>query len=465
MNILILGAGQVGSSAAYDLSRSEANEVTVVDVSADRLRELQDRLDIRTVQGHAAHPQVLTQAGGDDADIVIALTDSDETNMLACQVAYTLFRTPTKIARIRSVEFTSFGKLFSSDAIPVDEIISPEQLVTEYIEQLIHYPGALQVLNFADGKVRLAGVVAHRGGLLVGQELRQLRRHIPHTDARVAAIYRRRADGSRENIKPEGDTVIRENDIVFFIAARKDIRVMMSELRKLEHPIRKVIIAGGGNIGFQLAKRLENTNQVKLIERDRDRARFIAERLSKTIVLPADATDEELMAEENIESTDVFCAVTNAEEANILSALLAKRMGAKKVIALVNRPSYTDIVERQNIDIAVSPQQITLGALLTKVRRGDVVRVHSLRQGTAEALETVAHGSPETSRVVGRAVEDIPLPGGTTIAALVREGNVIMAHHDQTIEAGDHVILFLTETDEKHIRALEKLFQPSAVLV
>jgi trk system potassium uptake protein TrkA len=446
MNILILGAGQVGSSAAYDLSRSEANEVTVVDVNGDRLRELQDRLDIRTVQGHAAHPQVLTQAGGDDADVVIALTDSDETNMLACQVAYTLFRTPTKIARIRSVEFTSFGKLFSSDAIPVDEIISPEQLVTEYIE-------------------RLAGVVAHRGGLLVGQELRQLRRHIPHTDARVAAIYRRRADGSRENIKPEGDTVIRENDIVFFIAARKDIRVMMSELRKLEHPIRKVIIAGGGNIGFQLAKRLENTNQVKLIERDRDRARFIAERLSKTIVLPADATDEELMAEENIESTDVFCAVTNAEEANILSALLAKRMGAKKVIALVNRPSYTDIVERQNIDIAVSPQQITLGALLTKVRRGDVVRVHSLRQGTAEALETVAHGSPETSRVVGRTVEDIPLPGGTTIAALVREGNVIMAHHDQTIEAGDHVILFLTETDEKHIRALEKLFQPSAVLV
>ncbi|MGB5209311.1 MAG: Trk system potassium transporter TrkA [Gammaproteobacteria bacterium] len=465
MNILILGAGQVGSSAAYDLSRSEANEVTVVDLNADRLRELQDRLDIRTVQGHAAHPQVLTQAGGDDADIVIALTDSDETNMLACQVAYTLFRTPTKIARIRSVEFTSFGKLFAPDAIPVDEIISPEQLVTEYIEQLIHYPGALQVLNFADGKVRLAGVVAHRGGLLVGQELRQLRRHIPHTDARVAAIYRRRADGSRENIAPEGDTVIRENDIVFFIAARKDIRVMMSELRKLEHPIRKVIIAGGGNIGFQLAKRLENTNQVKLIERDRDRARFIAERLSKTIVLPADATDEELMAEENIESTDVFCAVTNAEEANILSALLAKRMGAKKVIALVNRPSYTDIVERQNIDIAVSPQQITLGALLTKVRRGDVVRVHSLRQGTAEALETVAHGSPETSRVVGRAVEDIPLPGGTTIAALVRDGNVIMAHHDQQVEAGDHVILFLTETDEKHIRALEKLFQPSAVLV
>ena len=207
---------------------------------------------------------------------------------------------------------------------------------------------------------------------------------------------------------------------------------------------------------------------MKLLERDKDRARYIAERLTKTIVLPGDATNEELLSEESIESTDVFCAVTNAEEANILSSLLAKRMGAKKVIALVNRPSYTDIIERQNIDIAVSPQQITLGALLTKVRRGDVVsivRVHSLRQGSAEALETIAHGTPETSQVVGRAVEDIELPPGATIAALVRGGDVIMAHHDEEIQAEDHVILFLTETEEKQIRAVEKLFQPSPTLL
>lgn len=465
MNILILGAGQVGSSAAYDLSRSGANEVTVVDIDDDKLREMRDRLDIRTVQGHASHPAVLEQAGGADADIVIALTDSDETNMLACQIAYTLFRTPTKIARIRSLEYTTFGKLFAPESVPVDEIIAPEELVTEYIEQLIHYPGALQVLNFADGKVRLAGVVARRGGLLVGQELRQLRRHIPHTDARVAAIYRRKVDGSRESILPEGDTVIRENDIVFFIAARKDLRVMMSELRKLEHPVRKVIIAGGGNVGYQLARRLESTNHVKLIERDKQRASLIAAKLSKTIVLPRDATNEEILAEENIEGTDVFCAVTNAEEANILSSMLAKRMGAKKVIALVNRPSYTDLVERQNIDIAVSPQQITLGALLTKVRRGDVAQVHSLRRGAAEAMESIAHGTPETSDVVGRSIEDIPLPPGATIAALVRGDEVLMAHHDEVIQSEDHIILFLTETDEKHIRAVEKLFQPAPTMI
>jgi trk system potassium uptake protein TrkA len=465
MNILILGAGQVGSSAAYDLSRSAANEVTVVDVDDDRLREMRDRLDIRTVQGHASHPQVLEQAGAADADIVIALTDSDETNMLACQIAYTLYRTPTKIARIRALEYTAVSDLFSPESVPVDEIIAPEQLVTEHIEQLIHYPGALQVLSFADGKVRLAGVVARRGGLLVGQELRQLRRHIPHTDARVAAIYRRRSDGSRESIQPEGDTVIRQHDIVFFIAARKDLRVMMSELRKLEHPVRKVIIAGGGNIGYQLARRLETTNHVKLIERDKRRATEIAAKLSKTIVIPRDATDEEVLSEENIENTDVFCAVTNAEEANILSSLLAKRMGAKKVITLVNRPSYTELVERQNIDIAVSPQQITLGKLLTKVRRGDVVKVHSLRRGAAEALETIAHGTEETSKVVGRSVEEIELPPGALIAAIVRGDDVIMAHHDVVIESDDHVILFLTETEEKNIRAVEKLFQPAPTMI
>jgi trk system potassium uptake protein TrkA len=465
MNILILGAGQVGSSAAYDLSRSAANEVTVVDIDDDRLREMRDRLDIRTVHGHASHPHVLEQAGCADADIVIALTDSDETNMLACQIAYTLYRTPTKIARIRALEYTNVRGLFTPDSVPVDDVIAPEQLVTEHIEQLIHYPGALQVLSFADGKVRLAGVVARRGGLLVGQELRQLRRHIPHTDARVAAIYRRRSDGTRESILPEGDTVIRQHDIVFFIAARKDLRVMMSELRKLEHPVRKVIIAGGGNIGYQLARRLETTNHVKLIERDKRRATEIAAKLSKTIVIPRDATDEEVLSEENIENTDVFCAVTNAEEANILSSLLAKRMGAKKVITLVNRPSYTELVERQNIDIAVSPQQITLGKLLTKVRRGDVVKVHSLRRGAAEALETVAHGTSETSKVVGRSIEDIELPPGALIAALVRGDDVIMAHHDVVIESDDHVILFLTQTDEKNIRAVEKLFQPAATMI
>jgi trk system potassium uptake protein TrkA len=452
MKILILGAGQVGSSAAYHLSREEANEVTVVDRSPEVLRELQDRLDLRTVVGHAAYPDVLTRAGASDADILIALTDSDETNMIACQIAYTLYHTPTKIARIRAAEYMNAKKLFSQESLPVDVLISPEQLVCEYVEQLILYPGALQVLEFAEGRVRLVGARADRDGLLVGQQLKNMKEHIPNTEARIAAIYR---DG--HSVMPDGDTVIREGDEVFFLAARKDIRVFMSEMRKLDDPIRRVVIAGGGNIGFRLAMALEQTNQVKIIERNPERARHISEQLSKAIVLVGDAADEELLLEENIDSTDVFCALTNAEEANILSAMLAKRLGAHKVMALINRPSYAELVEAGTIDIAISPQQVTIGSLLAHVRRGDVVKVHSLRRGAAEAIEAVAHGTPDNSKVVGRRIEDIPIPRGTNIAALVRDDQVIFAHHDTQVEADDHVILFMT--DRRRIEDVEELFQ------
>jgi trk system potassium uptake protein TrkA len=452
MKILILGAGQVGSSAAYHLSREEANEVTVVDMRPEVLRELQDRLDIRTVVGHAAYPDVLQRAGANDADIVVALTDSDETNMVACQVAYTQFHTPTKIARIRAAEYMNAKKLFAQDAIPIDVRISPEQLVCEYIEQLILYPGASQVLDFADGRVRLVGVIADRDGLLVGQRIATLKDHIPNTEGRIAAIYR-----NGKAMLPDGDTVIQEGDEVFFIADRKDIRVFMSEMRRLEDPVRRVVIAGGGNIGVRLALALEQTNQVKIIERDPQRAKVISEQVSKAIVLVGDAADEELLLEENVDTVDVFCALTNSEEANILSSMLAKRLGAHKVMALINRPSYVDLVESGNIDIAISPQQITIGSLLAHVRRGDVVKVHSLRHGAAEAIEAIAHGSPEESRVVGRQIDEIKLPPGSAIVALVRDDKVIIAHHDTVIETDDHVIMFLT--DRRKIDRIEQLFQ------
>ncbi|MDH3531274.1 MAG: Trk system potassium transporter TrkA [Gammaproteobacteria bacterium] len=452
MKILILGAGQVGSSAAYHLSREEANEVTVVDMSPEVLRELQDRLDIRTVVGHAAYPEVLQRAGANDADIVVALTDTDETNIVACQVAYTKFHTPTKIARIRAAEYMNSKELFTQDAIPIDVRISPEQLVCEYVEQLILYPGASQVLDFANGRVRLVGVKADRDGLLVGQRISTLKDHIPNTEARIAAIYR----GGKAML-PEGDTVIQDGDEVFFIADRKDIRVFMSEIRRLEDPVRRVVIAGGGNIGVRLALALEQTNQVKIIERDGKRARYISEQLNKAIVLVGDAADEELLLEENIDNVDVFCALTNSEEANILSSMLSKRLGAHKVMALINRASYVDLVEAGSIDIAISPQQVTIGSLLAHVRRGDVVKVHSLRRGAAEAIEAIAHGTADESKVVGRAIEDIDLPKGAAIVTIVRNEEVIMAHHDTVIESDDHVILFLT--DRRRIEKLEKLFQ------
>jgi len=451
MKIVILGAGQVGRTAAWQLAREEANEVTVVDTNEELLRDLQDRLDIRTVVGNAAYPSVLESAGVADADMLIALTSSDEVNMMACEVAYTLYRTPTKIARIRSAEYTRHPELFSSEALSVDVWISPEQLVTEYVERLIRYPGALQVLDFAGGKVRLVGLSARKGGLLVGQALRSLKEHIPNTEARVVAIYR-----NGRSVQPEGKTVIEDGDEVFFLAAKNDIRRFMAEMRREEKPVRRVVIAGGGHIGFSLAKQLEEHNQVKLIERDPKRARRIAEHLDSTIVLEGDAADEDLLIEENIDSCDAFVAVTNSEEANILSAMLAKRLGAAKVMALINKPSYAELMQSGSIDIALSPQTITIGSLLTHVRRGDVVQVHSLRRGAAEALEAIIHGDHRSSRVVGKRVEDIALPESARIGCIVRGEEVIMAHHDTVVQADDHVVLFIT--DRRHVDQVERLF-------
>lgn len=451
MKIIILGASRVGSSVAENLA-NEANDITVVDQNPDALRALQDHLDLRTVVGHASHPDVLARAGCEDADMVVAVTNSDETNMIACQVAYTLFHTPTKIARVRASEYLQHDSLFSQESMPIDVLISPEQLVTDYIQRLIETPGALQVLDFANGNVRLVAVKAYYGGPLVAHELRTLREHMPGVDTRVAAIFRR-----GHAIVPEGHTVIEADDEVFFIAANKDIRAVMGELRRLDNPVRRVILAGGGNIGRRLAEALESRYSVKLIEHSLQRARLLSEGLTKTIVLQGDAADEDLLREENIDKTDVFCAVTDDDQVNILSAMLAKRMGARKVMALINRSAYVDLVESSIIDIAISPQQATIGSLLAHVRRGDVVVVHSLRRGAAEAIEAIAHGDERTSKVVGRTVDEVKLPPGTSIGAIVRGNEVIIAHHDTRIEADDHVILFLV--DKRRVSEVERLFQ------
>lgn len=451
MKIIILGAGQVGGSLAAELA-SEANDITVVDTDSPRLRELSDRLDIRTVIGRGSFPTILRQAGADDADMLIAVTSSDETNMIACQVAYTLFRTPTKIARIRESAYLTRGGLFHNEAVPIDVLISPEQAVTTYVKRLIENPGALQVLDFAEGKVQLVAVRAYYGGPLVGQELRFLRQHMPGVDTRVAAIFRK-----NRPIIPKGDTIIEADDEVFFIAATGDIRAVMSELRRLEKNYKRVLIAGGGNIGERLAEAIENRYNVRIIEKNKTRADYLSQNLDKTIVLHGSASDKELLIEENIEDVDIFCALTNDDEANIMSSMLAKRLGARKVMALINNPAYVDLVQGGEIDIAISPSQATIGTLLTHVRRGDIVNVYSLRRGAAEAIEAVAHGDSRSSKVVGRKIGEINLPPGTTIGAIVRGEEVLIAHDSTLIESEDHVILFVI--DKKHIRDVERLFQ------
>jgi trk system potassium uptake protein TrkA len=450
MKIIILGAGQVGGTLAEHLA-NEQNDITVVDSDAEKLNALQDRLDIGTVFGGASHPSTLYKAGAEDAEMLIAVTSSDEINMMACQVAYTLFNTPTKICRVRSPNYLSHQEqLFNRDHIPVDVIIGPEQLVTKSIQRLIANPGALQVLDFAEGRVQLAAVRAYHGGPIVGHELRDIRKHMPKVDTRVAAIFRQ-----DRPIIPEGTTVVEAGDEVFFIAAKENIRAVMSEMREVDKPYKRVVIAGGGNIGATLAMNLEGKLQVKIIEKSYDRCRWLSERLDNSIVLNGSASDPKLLNEENIGSTDVFCALTNNDESNIMMSMLAKRMGAKKVITLIANSAYAELVGDE-IDVAISPQQITISSLLTHVRKGDISNVHSLRRGAAEAIEVIAHGDTYSSKVVGRRLDDVALPEGVTIGAIVRGEEVLIAHSHIVVEPDDHVILFLV--DRNNIKAVEKLF-------
>ncbi|WP_205729290.1 Trk system potassium transporter TrkA [Ferrimonas aestuarii] len=466
MKIIILGAGQVGGTLAENLV-GENNDITIVDSNHEILRNLQDKYDLRVVHGQASHPGVLQEAGAEDADMLIAVTNSDETNMVACHLAYTLYGTPTKIARIRSQQYMARqDSLFQSGGhgnnfrgrFFIDELIAPEQLVTQDIRRLIEYPGALQVVEFAEGKVSLVAVKAYYGGPLVGNALSALREHMPNIDTRVAAIFRQ-----GRPILPRGTTVIEADDEVFFVADSKHIRAVMSEMQELESSYRHVMIAGGGNIGFGLAKALEPYHDVKLIERDPQRAAVLSEWLDGTTVFHGDASDQELLTEEQIHQTDVFISVTNDDEANIMSALLAKRLGAKKVMVLIQREAYVDLVKDANIDIAISPKQATISSLLTHVRQGDITNVYSLRGGATEAIEAVAHGDEQTSKVVGKQIQDIKLPPGTTIGAVVRKDEVLIAHDRTVIETDDHVIMFLV--DKKYITEVERLFQPSALFI
>ena len=475
MRIVILGAGQVGTSVAQSLL-SESNDITVVDTDEPRLAYLHERLDLRTVAGNAVLPSVLQSAGLADADMLIALTQSDQTNLVACKLAHSIFNVPTRIARLRSSEFLDNAVLLADENFAVSYALCPEQVITDYLVKLVEFPEALQVLSFADGRVALVGMRAYAGGLLVGHPIKELPSHLgSEIDARIVAVFRQ-----GQAIFPAGETVIEAGDEVFVLAAEEHIRRVMVELRRKSDPVKRVIVAGGGNIGLRVAQKLSGQCVVKLIEHRAARAQSISGALEDGLVLLGDATDEDLLRQEGIDDADLFLALTNDDEDNIMAASLAKSMGCRRVVALINRRSYADLVQGGPIDIAISPAQVSIGDLLTHVRHGFVVKVHSLRRGAAEALEMVVHGDEKNSRVVGRRVGDLPVIAGATLAAIVREVDtpevikcpdtryedetivwrqrkVIVAHKSEIIQSGDHVIVFCL--NKKVIRQVEKLFQ------
>ncbi|MCI1190549.1 Trk system potassium transporter TrkA [Calidifontimicrobium sp. SYSU G02091] len=463
MNIIIIGAGRVGESVAESLV-SENNDITVVDTDPQRLHALQDRLDLRGVPGNGIQPSVLREAGIEDCDMLIACAPMDETNLVVCKVAHDLFNVPTTIARLRSPEFVGDMPLLSKESgFAVDQVICPEQSVTAYIRKLIEYPEALQVLEFAHGVVSLIAVRAVAGGPLVRHALAEIPQLVPDTPMRIVAIYR-----GNERVPAVGSARIEPDDEVFVLAATKHIRRVLGALRQMDRPVRRVMIAGGGKVGLRLAREIHAKHEVKIIETDRRRCDYLATQLPPgVLVLNADSTDEDVMESENVREMDLFIAITSDDEDNIMSCLLAKRLGARRVLALINRRAYADLVQGTAIDIAISPAQTVIGELLAFVRRGDVEAVHSLRRGASEALEAIARGDRRTSRVVGRRIEELALPRGAEIGAIVRGGEeegtepeVIMPHHDTVIQANDHVIVFMPR--KRMVREVEKLFQVGA---
>jgi len=451
MKIVILGAGVTGSSVAGALA-SEENDIVVIDKNPQLLSALKSRLDIATIEGNAAHPTILEQAGVGSADMVIAVTDRDETNMLACQVINTLYEKPKTIARVRAIDFLNHPELFKPGGI--DIVISPEQVVTESIHNLIKYPGALHVSEFAEGMVRLFSIRVALAGFLTGKRIQTVKEKLADSMIRVVAIFR---DGKA--VPVNGEAVITAGDEVFFVCPRDKVRKTLMDLNKLESPIKSIMLAGGGHVGKRLAIALENNYQVKIIEQDINRAKEISNDLRKTLILHGDCTDESLLQEEMIEDIDLFCAITNNDGINLISAGLAKKLGAKKAICLINNNSYLKLLDNSEIDLAIQPKLETLGGILKHVRKGDVVGVSSVCGGSAEAIEAIAHRSQnDTASVVGLRVDQINLPEGVILGALIRDHEVIPVHHDTVFSDGDHVVMFALE--KKLIKSIEHYFQP-----
>ena len=453
-NIIILGAGQVGSSVAKNLAMEQHN-ITVIDRDAAKLKELASKLDLRTVTGNAGHPSVLREAGIADCDLLIAVTEVDEINMMACRIAAKIFNVPKRIARVRSSEYLDDPRLTGEDVFGISHVISPEVLLARYVENLVFYPEALQVLEFADRQVCLVAVLAKAGGLLVGDRIGNLVNHLKTTDARIVAIFR-----GKSAVQPVADTVIEDGDEVFFLSRTADMRRVMEELRKADRPVRRMMVAGGSEFSYRLAQDLEGSYSVKLIEANEKRAHQLVALLDKTVVLHGSENDSELLINEDISQVDLFVAATGDDDRNIIASLLAKKLGAHRVLSLIHQSVYVGVLEDSKIDIVVGLADVTIGSILAHVRRADVARLHSLRRGAAEALEIVIHGDKSTSQCVGRRVDAIAWPAGALLGAVVRGQDVLMAHHDLVLESEDHLIVFVTEI--KTVQKIEKLLQVSA---
>ncbi|ARJ65536.1 Trk system potassium transport protein TrkA [Magnetospirillum sp. ME-1] len=451
MKVIVCGAGQVGFNIAHYLA-GENNDVTIIDQRPDLIRKVSDTLDVQVVLGFASHPAVLEQAGAGDADMIIAVTAADEVNMVACQVAHSLFNVPTKIARVRSQSYLApiWANLFSREHLPIDVIISPEIEVARAITKRLQVPGAIDVIPLVGDKVRLIGVRCTGNCPLINTPLRQLTVLFPDLAIVIIGIVR---DGKA--IVPTSEDQMLEGDEVYFVVDTEHVDRALTAFGREDQEARRIVIFGGGNIGLFLAQQLEaarpNTS-IKIIESNKERAEFAAKAVGHTVVIHGDALDPEILEEASVGAAEAVVAVTNDDETNILSGLLAKRYGCRRTMALINKTTYNSLVAPLGIDVAINPRAITVSNILQHVRRGRIHAVHSLHEGFGELIEADAL---ETSSLVGKPLRDVKLPAGVLLGAVVHDGKVVSPRGSTVIHPGDRVILFATADAVKKV---EKMF-------
>lgn len=451
MRVIICGAGQVGYNIAAYLSR-EDNDVTVIDVDPLAIAKVNEDLDVNGVVGHASNPAVLMGGGASDADMIIAVTESDEVNMVACQVTHSLFNIPKKIARIRRQDYLdpAWSNLFSRAHMPIDVIISPEIIVAEDINRRLSIPGTTSVVRVANGLAHVIGVICEENCPVLHTPLDQIALLFPDLDFKIVAIIR--------NNKPvvlESSEQILPDDEVYFVANTEHVKRVMAAFGHEEQEARRIVIAGGGNIGLGLAKMLIETNpglQIKIIERDRKRAEYLSGQLPETIILNGDGLVKEIMVEAGIENVETYVAVTNDDESNIIGSLLAKQHGCGRAITLVNNTSYSSLVGALGVDAMVSPRSTVVATIMQHVRRGRIKGLHSLRDGFAEIIEAEVS---DTSSIVNKLIKELELPFGVTLGAILRDDKIVMPKSEVTIRAGDHLIVLASQGQAPEV---EKMF-------
>ncbi|MCD6547920.1 MAG: Trk system potassium transporter TrkA [Thermodesulfobacterium sp.] len=444
MRVIIVGAGEVGYNIAKFLIHEEI-DVVIIDRDGEKLKKISEELDIATIEGEGSDPSVFKEAGAKNADILIAVTNSDETNMIACLLGKAMFDIKRRIARIRNPDYFFNKELLGKDYLDIDPAINPEFETAKAILRILEIPFATEVIEFEGGKIVVAGLKIPTQSKVNNKELKYLR-SIINKDFIIGIVKR-----NEDIIVPRGEDVIKEGDVVYIPLKKEEAMEIAKAFDIPVFPTQKIMIVGGGRIGYYIAKELEGKVDVKIIEKNEEKCKFLSKNLSKALILYGDGTDKDLLLEENIKDMDAYITVSGNDEMNIMGALLAKKLGVKKVIALVNKPDYIPLAYELGVQSVLSPRLLTASIILRYLRKGDVLSLTAVAENKVEIMEVL--GSYKSS-IVNKALKDIKFPKNAVIGAIVRGGEIIIPKGEDIIKEGDKLVIFALKDSIKDVEKL-----------